>query len=276
MGCPDTMRFEINKGKRIGQVLFVIEGLETEANLIYRVFSKILGYQMERLYRNGNYRVFHRTDDPYSKVTVINTAESNIKFIDKDDEFLNHMFDTLIEEYNFDLDNAAIYYIFDRDPKSNTDQEFIRSAIRKLASSREINVDWGRQGMLLLSYPCIESFVGMNLISNSIEYCWKRQVSVGDELKPALDQDGLIPNKINECTLLHCVGELHRSLGLMGVASAIDTFIDDPDQFANNSNAVYEWQERNFALKGQYGLFSLFVVALIDLGLIKVMDTTCR
>lgn len=270
MACPDTVRFELNKGKRIGQVLFIIEGLDTEANLIYRVFSKILGYQMERLYRNGNYRVFHRTDDPYSKITVINTAESNIKFIDKDDEFLNRMFDTLIEDYNFDLDNAAIYYIFDRDPKSNTDQAFIRNSIGKLSSSREINVDWGRQGMLLLSYPCIESFVGMNLLSNSLEYCWNRHVAIGEELKPALDQDGLIPNKINEATLIHCVEELYQSLDKIGLESTVDTFIDDPALFASNNRNVYDWQELIFDQKGQYGLLSLFIVALLDLGLIRI------
>ena len=114
MDCQDTMKFEINKGKRIGQVLFIVEGLKTEPNLIYQIFCRIFGYQMDRLYRNGEYRVFHRTDDPFSKITVINTEESNIGFISKDNEFLNRMFETLIEDYQLDIDNAAIYYLFDQ------------------------------------------------------------------------------------------------------------------------------------------------------------------
>jgi len=47
------MKFELQKGKRIGQVLFIVEGEKTEPNLIYKVFSGIFGYQMDRLYRNG-------------------------------------------------------------------------------------------------------------------------------------------------------------------------------------------------------------------------------
>lgn len=50
MACPGTMKFELNKNKRIGQVLFVVEGLKTEPNLIYRIFCQLLGYRMERLY----------------------------------------------------------------------------------------------------------------------------------------------------------------------------------------------------------------------------------
>ena len=52
--------FELKKGKRIGQVLFIVEGEKTEPNLIYRVFSGIFGYQMERIYRDKTYRVFRK------------------------------------------------------------------------------------------------------------------------------------------------------------------------------------------------------------------------
>lgn len=52
------MKFELKKGKRIGQVLFIVEGESTEPNLIYLVFSKILGYQMERIYETANIAYF--------------------------------------------------------------------------------------------------------------------------------------------------------------------------------------------------------------------------
>ena len=66
MDYRNTMTFKLQKDKRIGQVLFIVEGEKTEPNLIYKVFSGILGYQMDRLYRNGSYRVFHRTDAGYA------------------------------------------------------------------------------------------------------------------------------------------------------------------------------------------------------------------
>lgn len=269
MDCRNTMRFELNKGKRIGQVLFIVEGLRTEPNLIYKVFSGIFGYQMDRLYRNGNYQVFHRTDDPYSKVTVINTKESNIRFIDKNDEFLNRMFEILIEEYHLDIDNTAIYYVFDRDPASNTDCNFIENALQQLVSARDENPNWGQQGMLLLSYPCIESFVGMNLIADSINYCWDKGVSTGNELKNALNEDRLLPNRITEHTLIHCVEELIRGFDLIGVDTETDTFMNSLDQFGDNNKMVYSWEEEKYAQNGQYGLLSLLAIALLDLGLIR-------
>lgn len=272
MDCQDTMKFEINKCKRIGQVLFIVEGLKTEPNLIYQIFCRIFGYQMDRLYRNGEYRVFHRTDDPFSKITVINTEESNIGFISKDNEFLNRMFETLIEDYQLDIDNAAIYYLFDRDPASNTDKTFIEDMLSKLASARDINEDMERQGLLLLSYPCIESFVGMNLLSNSIDYCWRKTVSIGDDLKKSLQQDGLIPNKISEQTLIHCADELISSLSLIGVETTRDAFQASMDHFADTNICVYEWQEQQYGIRNQYGLLSLFIMALIDLGLINIVQ----
>lgn len=269
MDCRNTVRFELNKGKRIGQVLFIVEGEKTEPNLIYKVFSGILGYQMDRLYRNGEYRVFRRTDDPYSKVTVINTEESNIRFIDKDNEFLNRMFEVLIEDYQFDIDNAAIYYLFDRDPGSNTDKEFIKEKLGELSNARDVNENMARQGMLLLSYPCIESFIGMNLLNGSIEYCWRTQSATGAELKYALDRDGLIQNKISEETILHCAMELMRSLEQIGIDTRPESILSSLDDFSLSNEKIYDWQEIQYKQKRQYGLLSLMIVSLLDLGVIE-------
>lgn len=266
------MKFELKKGKRIGQVLFIVEGESTEPNLIYLVFSKILGYQMERIYRNGEYRVFHRIDDPYSRVTVINTEESNIKFIDKDNNYLDEVFRSLIEDYDFDIDNAAIYYLFDRDPASNTDTEFIRDMLSNLASTRDVNKDMMRQGLLLLSYPAIEAFVGMNLLTNSLEYCWVNQVSIGCDLKNALDKNRLLPNSITEKTLMHCAKELISSLHSIGIDANAEVFMNSLDTFSETNCQIFEWQENKFIEKGQYGLLSLLMLALIDLGLIVICE----
>lgn len=271
MACPGTMKFELKKGKRIGEVLFIVEGPRTEPLLIYRVFTKIFGYQMDRLYRDGKYKVFKRTNDPFSKVTVINTKSSNICSIDKDDEYLTNVFNVLNEEYNLDIDNAAVYYLFDRDPESNTDQKFIESALQKLASARETNLDWGRQGMLLLSYPCVESFVAMNLVDNSIRYCWNKQIALGNALKNALNDEKLLPNKIDENTLLHCVEELLRGMATVGVDTAPDSLLNSLEDFSDNNKKVYDWEETQFAQKGQYGLLSLFAIALLDLGMIQMI-----
>ncbi len=269
------MKFELVRGKRIGKVLFIVEGERTEPDLIYRVFSKILGFQMNRLYRDGTYRVFHRTNDPDSLVTVINTEESNIRFIDKNNDYLNHTIDLLQGQYDLDIPNTAIYYLFDRDPKSNTDKAFLESVLDNLISARDETPDWGQPGLLLLSYPCIESFVGMNLLTGSLGYCWKnpeKPIYESHELKTALNGDGLIPNKINAQTLLHCTGELFHSLAHMDVDTQADAFLSSLNQFGDNNRKVYDWQEGQYAARQQYGLLSLLTVALLDLGLIRICD----
>ena len=272
MESRSTRMFELKKGKRIGQVLFIVEGEKTEPNLIYRVFRGIVGYQMDRIYRDKPYRVFRKTDDPLSRVTVINTEDSNLGFIRKDNDFLNEMFRLLIEDYGFDVDNAAIYYLFDRDPDSNTDSDFIEEMLGKLGSARDVNPDMMRQGMLLLSYPCIESFIGMNLLDDSLAYCWNKGVQNGHQLKQALNQDGTLANKITQETLIKSVEALITALNTVGVNTQADELLNSLDRFADNNRKVYDWQEEQRRQKGGYGLLSLMTIALLDLGLIQRVE----
>ena len=115
------MRIELHKDKKIGRVLFIVEGSKTEPYLLTKLFTGILDYQLETNLRKKGYKRYNKKGDPDSKIFVINAQESNIRFIEKDDGYLNNLFKELIEEYDFDIDNAAIFYIYDRDDRSNTD-----------------------------------------------------------------------------------------------------------------------------------------------------------
>lgn len=148
------MNIRLNKDKSIGKVLFIVEGGKTEPYLLHRIFCNILDYQLETILRDKGYRKYNSKENATSQVFVINAEESNIKFIDRDNEFLDNLFAELIENYDFDVDNAAIYYIFDRDNQSNTDAGFIRNLLTVLVNSRD-NA-YARQGMLLLSYPSFD------------------------------------------------------------------------------------------------------------------------
>lgn len=159
-------KFRINKDKNIGQVVFIVEGAKTEFYILYKIFTEIFDYQYETVKRGKTYKQFNKKDNPLSRVIVINTEESNIKFINKDNEYLNKLFEELIDSYNLNIDNASIYYIFDRDADSNTDSEFIENLLYKLKNSKE-NDDYYMQGILLLSYPAIESFTLSNFDNNS-------------------------------------------------------------------------------------------------------------
>ena len=124
----------------------------------------------------------------------------------------------------------------------------------------------------MLSYPCIEGFVGMNLLDHSIEYCWNKTISLGNELKVSLNADKLLPNHITEDTLLHCVKELIYALELTGVDTTLSSLLDSLDDFSGNNRTVFDWEESVYLEKGQYGMLSLFAIALLDLGLIEVKE----
>lgn len=133
------------KNKRIGKVLLIVEGARHEFNLVKKIFVDILGYtQIENRRRSAKYYV--REGDRHSVVAVINTKTSNILSV-REEEYLDTIFENLIEHYDFDINNAAIYYLFDRDPESNTDTVFIANLIEKLKNSRE-NDDNMRGGMV--------------------------------------------------------------------------------------------------------------------------------
>ena len=175
------MNIQLNKEKSIGKVLYIVEGGKTEPNILYSLFVKVFDYQLETILREKGYHKYNSKENPDSQVFVINAEESNIKYIAKDNEFLNNLFLELIENYEFDVDNAAIYYIFDRDNQSNTDKKFLTEMLSTLTNSRE-NVDYNRQGLLLLSYPSVESFI----LSCFPEKCFRKKFDTGNHLKQYL------------------------------------------------------------------------------------------
>ena len=124
---------KLNKDRHIGRVLFIVEGSRTEFSILRRIFCNLLGYSYIEKRRNRPI-CFASTNDCFSKVGVINTRESNIRDISENETYLDDVFDVLREQYQFPVDQSAIYYLFDRDPKSNTDSALIEKYILSLAN----------------------------------------------------------------------------------------------------------------------------------------------
>lgn len=255
------MNIVINKGKSIGKVIFIVEGGRTEPFILHRIFTKIFDYQMEMEIRDKGYRKYNSKDNPLSQVFVLNAEESNIKYIAKDNEYLNNLFVRLIEEYDFDVDNSAIFYLFDRDNQSNTDSNFIENLINELRNSRD-NPNNLRQGLLLLSYPSVESFTLSNFQKNS----FKEKVATGKELKQLLDKRKINQSQISEQTLSVATGEVLKALSDLNVAEY------DLDNFYEANRAVFDFEEETYAKEQLYAAISLICVSLLDLGLIELKD----
>lgn len=247
---------KLRKNKRVGKVLLIVEGARHEFNLVKKIFVDILGYtQIENRRRNAKYYV--REGDRHSVVVVVNTKTSNISSVDEK-EYLDAIFENLIEKYDFDINNAAIYYLFDRDPESNTDIQFIFNLIGKLKNSRE-NDDNMRGGMLLLSYPAIEAYE----ISNFVDRSFGMQARLGSELKNYINTNAKIisMNKINEDSIIHAGLELTEFMDELGVKI-------DLDDFSDTNRAVFIEEERNFRKHNTFKILSLLSCMLMDLGIL--------
>jgi hypothetical protein len=254
---------KLNKDRRIGKVLFIVEGENTEPKILEHIFNVVLGYRYTRYYRDGRepYEKFSSVHDEYSHVYVINAGNSSIKHIKKDNEYLNNLFSALIENYRFNFNNMAIYYIWDRDYCSNA-AKLTRRLLKELINAGK-SIDYNRQGMLLLSYPCIEAYTVSNFLSNSFEI----RCGIGNELKtyleqPCLKQQGVDLQNINDTTVEEAHKQLLEALNSIGVLLNLDNMRE-----ANT--LVFDKQEEDFVNNGGYRLLSMLSVALIDLGLIN-------
>ena len=242
------MNIHLNKNKSIGKVLFIVEGGWTEPYILRRIFTKIFDYQFETILRDKRYHKYNSKQNITSQIFVINAEESNIKNIEKDNEFLNNLFRELIENYDFDVDNAAIYYLFDRDNKSNTDIEFMKEMVSLLVNARD-NEGYERQGMLLLSYPSIESFT----VSNFEKHCFNKSFDTGHSVKIYAHNQNLNHQKISEDTLLFAVNELLDALKI------IEQKEFDIDTFESTSRKVFDYEEEKYQKTSKYCLLSLML-----------------
>lgn len=252
------MSIILNKNKSIGKVLYIVEGGKTEPYILHRLFTRIFDYQLETILREKGYHKYNSKEHPTSQVFVINAEESNIKNINKDNEFLDSLFAELITNYDFDIDNSAIYYIFDRDNQSNTDSELVWQLIKTLANSRDNGVD--RQGLLLLSYPSIESFT----LSNFQKDSFLNKFKTGDDLKTYLHTNNINHQRIDDKTLVAATYEMFNAFSCMDIKEY------DVDNFGECNEAIFCYEENCFDSEKLYRALSLVCISLIDLGIIEV------
>lgn len=246
---------KLNKDKHIGRVLFIVEGSQMEFSILRQIFCNLLGYSyIER--RRNRPDEFTSKQDKYSQVAVINTQESNISDI-SEETYLEGLFNLLREKYKFPVDQSAIYYLFDRDPKSNTDTALIENYILSLADPYD-NDDF-KAGQLLLSYPSIESYIISNFRDTSA-----LRFSLGKEAKAYNGNNTDIQlNKISEETLMCAAGEFLKYLESEEIAW-------DIDDFSGASHTVFTKQEADYLAEKGFRVFSMLTLAFLQMGIIEL------
>ncbi len=247
---------EINIDKSIGNVIFIVEGEKTEFHLLWRIFVHVLGYQMEAHKRGNKYKKYNEDKNTTSRVFVINSLESNIKFIDNDEGYIDDIFQTLRYEYELDVENAAIYYLFDRDHLSNTDVDLFRKLVVRLTNSRE-NKGYDEGGLLLISYPCVEAFIH----NAKIDLVEELNFGEAKDLRQYLHDLHLDSRSIESENLITATKYMIKELLKHGEF--------DVDDLVGILIGVFDSQEKLYLDKDVYLVLSNLAIALIDLGIIS-------
>ncbi len=250
---------KLNKNRHIGRVLFIVEGSRTEFSILRQIFCNLLGYSYIEKRRNRP-TYFANTNDRFSKVGVINTHESNIRDISENEAYLDEVFDVLREQYQFPVDQSAIYYLFDRDPKSNKDSALIEKYILSLANPYD-NDDY-KAGQLLLSYPSIESYI----ISNFRDTANTPRFSLGRDAKAYIGRNTDIQvNRISEETLINAADEFLKYL-------SGEQIVFDIDDFSEAGHTIFTKQETEYLFGRGFRLFSMLTLAFLQMGIIETEE----
>lgn len=252
------MKYRINKDKNIGNVVFVLEGSKTEFNVLETIFVKLLGYEMSELKRKNDGFVF-KGKNPYSKIIALNFRGNHLYEINSEE--LNHLYFKMSSELGLKPESLPIYYIYDRDVKSY-DLNQARAYVEKYCNPYDNND--GSQGLLLLSYPAIESYI----ISCFLDKTYNITFETGHELKAFIGSNKYNQQMIRtDKELLHAITELDEYL------ESVEAGYCNIDNFRDTNIRIYDSEQKYYIENGTFQLVSLLSVVLLDLGIIENINS---
>ena len=250
------MKLRLAQSRRIGRVIFFVEGPVDEPGLLRHIFHNVLKYDSV-VYdqRDGSIQEYIKKGDPYSKVFVVSMPSSAIKNIPGDEEFRDTVYHSL-KEYGLAQDEAFVYFLFDRDRKTNK-PEAVRS---KIAGFRNpLDNEDEQPGALLLSYPCMQAYYcqANNVLADFPNSRETKKYANVEGLKE-LSEEALIDAAANMLNVLHQI---------RGTNFEIEELMD----YSHINHEVYEFEEVYWREhKHYYKTLSLLSLALLDLGIIVI------
>ena len=250
----------INRKKSIGDVVFILEGKDDEFRLFTSMFEKIFSITTIRCRtQKTDLREYILPDNRDSVIYLLNAKSSAIKSID-DKEYIGILFNKINGYFKIDISNAAVYYIWDRDKDSNK-YEKVKSLLEKFQNSRDNGYEM--QGLLLLSYPSIESFAISCFETDTPEIEIKN-------IKKYLTSHKYNYNKIDENKLVNAVDVfLKRYKRILNKDFSI---IDVDLNMKDNNIRIFDYEEKYYLNNKFYYYFSCIIISLLDLGLIELTE----
>ncbi len=254
-------KISLNRNKSIGKVVFIVEGDKKEHTLLAHIFRNILDYSFVDVKRkHAPYAKYVSKSNPDSRIFVISAETSNVKSTGEEGKnYLDRVFEVLYGEYKLDITNAAVYYIFDRDNESNIYSE-TKKRVQVLGNSRDNGIE--SNGLLLLSYPCIEAF-----IKSCIDEYNKETVDAPKSLKLIVSDAKYQYSNIDDGALIKACNNM-----LSGIKefSGRELKVEDLDDFSEISEKILEKENELYLTRKQYMILSMVAVAFVDLGIISI------
>ncbi len=255
MECHHTVKtLKINKDKNIGKVLILVEGEKSEFDLLEKIFTKVFDYTYKEFSKNNNIKKEYISKvNKNSKIIVANTDNSNIGSI-LDESYRDRLLPKLEEEYGDSLKNVRTYIIWDRD---KNDSKITKKAINLFTDS--LNNDYEMNGLLIISYPCLEIYE----LSNYKKGLWK--INFKTSLKVKKEWSKYSHGKklhLNSASLLLATLNMHKALLELGI------FSYNIQGFKITNKKIFEKEEKQYKDNNYYKSLSLINIMLIDLGLI--------
>lgn len=259
MECLDTIKsLKINFKKNVGTILLIVEGAKTEIELFKRIFRDVLGYKVIAKSRNMSefktYDEFVRPDNANSRFIIINAKNSNIATIEKDKDYLNELYINLYNEYGIDIKNMRVYFIWDRDNRSN-DADEVRKHIKRLTNS--LDNDLGdMHGLLLLSYPNLEAYIASN---------FNKQYSLKNtkDLKAFLKEKNILVRDITKDSIRLAAIQMHKTLKSFNIREY------NLNRMSKEMLKVFEKEEEYYLKYGYYKWISFISIILIEVGILE-------
>lgn len=256
-------KYKIDKFKNIGNVIFVVEGGRsdtggTELRLLKKIFSDILGYEVQELRRDSDEFIGHGNHKQF-RVFALNLPKNQLTQMTE--EALDKLYRRLNEEFNIKPEDCPIFYLYDRDYLSYKPNELRGKYVMKYTDP--YGNENGNQGQLLLSYPAVESYL-LSCIQDNV--CLQSYF-LGKDIKPELVTIGFSEEDIeSEDYLLYAVAEMDKGLNEIG----LDMY--DLDNLAPTLLEVYDYQQMKYKIDKKFSLLSLVSMALLELGVIVECD----
>ena len=251
---------KINKQKALGTVVYIVEGKKDEHNIFKNIFEKIFSIEPIKCRSlKTDLLKYKLTNNRDSQVFILNSKDSSIHSLDNLD-YIKNMFHKINKELNIDIFNSAIYYIWDRDRESNS-KEKIEEMIKKYYNSRDN--EYELQGLLLLSYPSVESF----MIS-----CFEKPMPNEkiDNLKKYVKSNRYNADKIDDSKIEMAIKNFIESYRKI---LNKDFNITDIDLSMSDINkSLFDFEEKYYNTNKFYYYFSCIMISLFDLGVFEIED----